>query len=395
MYINSVTDSMHAKTAVEWVLTLTYYSVFLVLIVGVCSNVLSLALFVKRLRKKITVVNIYLAVLAVCDCCCVFWYSLWYIFLGHREHPVDIVLATGCNVVPFLSIAPMGMSSLIITTLMVDRCIAIRHPFLYRRIQSTRRAVCTMIGLGLFVLAINWNLVGGMKPMKVEEMPDVYHQFHCRGRSDVIDVYYLTWSPWIQMIVAACVSMIILICNIAIVLAFHSKAPHERTEAMNLGFRHPQELSLPVGEGTSDNVANISRKQTNITVKKHGSRLTRLSIVLSFTFLILVTPNLILRIILTVSETREEPIMSDDVSNLLEGLFSFLLLINFSTNFWLYCFSTPSFRKDLREMLCCRKRHTDSKEDKVQNNNLQLEIKERKSAYDKQNQHLVQNNANK
>ena len=397
------------------------------------------------------------------------------------------------------------MSTVLVTILSIDRCVAIRHPFLYRRIQSKKQASGTIAGMAVFVSAVGWQCFGGLQAIEEEDTANEPYEHHCRGKQDLIDIYHFLWYPSIDLITFWIVpSMVLFVCNFAIIKTIRSALPKKMKpkkfhgtalkagcatgievqvapgigenftpgigenvtprieenvapgveeqvapgfdENVAPGIEEQVELGIEeqVAPGIEENVmpgieenvmpgieekvepgieeqvapgieehvapgieeqvelgieeqvtpgieeqvapgieeqvalgieeqvapgieeqvapgieepvksrAGDITNQTNVAFQKHGKRLTRISIILSISYCILVSPWLILRVILLSIQIFGESIsLSDETRSAVQNILLVIYLTNYSLNFWLYCFCTPSFREDLKEMLC-------------------------------------------
>ena len=347
---NLLKSTAGASQVVDWILYVSHYAMYFVIIIGVCTNLLSFAVFVRRLKEKSGPANMYLAALSMADALHIFWLSLG-ILLVLQPKRVNLHLATDCNFVSVMYFLVAQLSTLLVTTLTIDRCIAIRHPFLYRRIQGKKQAIGLITGLAVFVSIIGWHSFGGLQPIAEEELANEHNMLYCRGKTGWIDVYYLLWFPWIDIIIFWGIpSVIILICNMAIIKTIRSRVPQGIKPKKTLDTASSKAGNAPEIEAQVRCTAGSSNEQTNIAFQKHGRRLTHMSLIVSFSFFILVSPLLFYRLIIHMRS--ESPPMSEDVSQALEIILLMVYLINYICNFWLYCFAVPSFRKDLKEMMC-------------------------------------------
>ena len=333
-----------------WIAKLSYYTLFLFITIGVVCNVLSFPVFARRVREKSGAANMYLAALAVCDALHIFCFSLIGIMMD-LPSPVHVQWFTGCNIMSVV-LYPVGqLSTLLVMTLTIDRCVAIRHPFLYRRIQSRKQAGGTIAGMAVFVSAIGWHFFGGLEPVTEEELSNGSWDF-CRGKQDLIDIYNLVWYPLTDAIVFwAAPSMVMFICNIAIIKTIRvkikqKKSPGRTTEAEPAAAGIEEQVQRREGVDISG--------QTNLAFRKHRKPLTRVSFVLSISFFILVAPLIVFALIQFIIEmSGMAPLpLPGEVQYALQHIFAILYLTNYSCNFWLYCFCTPSFRRDLKEVMC-------------------------------------------
>ena len=197
------------------------------------------------------------------------------------------------------------------------------------------------MGLVVFVSVIDWHCFGGFKPIEEEELELDNWNAHCVGKQHLIDIYNNVWFPWIDAIIFWVVpSVVMLFVNTVIIKTIRSQIP-QNNEA--------KEVPRP---GTNPRTGDVS-SQTNVAFQKHGGRLTNIALVLSFSMFILLAPAMVFTLILLITEAKGETLpLTEHDTYLVENVVYVIYVINYSCNFWLYCFSTPSFRMDLKEMMC-------------------------------------------
>ena len=346
-------DLHEGNSVVDWIFKISYYSWYVFIILGVITNILSFVVFLKRVRNNKGFVNIYLAALAFFDGWFILGFMLLYI-LSFYPTPIFIHWLTGCNLFPLLVFLPGELSDLMITTITIDRYIAIMYPFEYKRLQSKKKIVGTLISYFIACMALNWYSFGGMKGIPEEELMTIIFDFHCRGRTDIIDAYYFMCFPWIEVICFFVVpSVIICIFNTRIIMTIWKRIPHEGKPTLERkhNIKDTNEDQAPENPDVD---SNKIQSEVSVTMKEHGPRLIRLCIVVSFSFILLMAPRLIFRVVLVVGTMTGKLLVPEDTAVILLTLFTMLAAMNHSGNFWLYCFSAASFRKDLKSLLCCK-----------------------------------------
>ena len=331
---NLIKSTIGTPQVVAWVMTLTYYTWFLFITIGVCCNILSFAIFVRRVKKQAGAANIYFTTLAVFDAVYLFWFALFGILL-FQSNPTNFQWLSGCNFMAVMIFLVAQMSTLLVTTLAIDRCVAIKHPFLYRRIQSKKQAVAIITGLAVFVAIMGWQSFGGLQPIEEEELASEYWAFHCRGKEDFIDSYNFVWYPWIDIIIFWAVpSVIILVCNVVIIKTIRSAVPREMRPERAANDKH-----TPDTEENETSTNSNFKVRTSVAFQKHGKQLTRTSLVMSFSFLVLVAPALFFRLVQLIVEMRGKALpLSEEDFIILEQIMYVFYLTNYGCNFWLYCF---------------------------------------------------------
>ena len=140
------TDSYNTTSDTELsylVVMITYFnriSYGTMITFGVPFNIISFAFFFQRCRIKARCADIYLASLAICDGLLVLVISFLVLIL-----PVRLVWLSSCVLFEFIIFGSGELSSLILTTITIDRFMALYFPFTFRRMQHPKKAIVVVI----------------------------------------------------------------------------------------------------------------------------------------------------------------------------------------------------------------------------------------------------------
>ena len=275
-----------------------FYWIFIT--IGVSFNMIAFAFFVQRIRQQVRPADLYLASLALFDGIGVMGASLLGLPLTFKE-PINFHRLSGCNLFPFLLFVPFGVSALLIVSITIDRFVALYFPFTFRQNQSTKRVCVIIIAEIIFELAINFHSFGGMKPSDIDADNDKVTYLQCDGKSTLIDWYVFNLFPLLDVAVYFFIpSAILLIFNLLIIIKvtrIKSNPEHQTKSPEKLG-------------------------QSSKIITKHAERLTKLCLVLSFSFMILIGPQVFWRFIVFSGAVKT---MNLDLNRLISNLLNILV----------------------------------------------------------------------
>ena len=340
-----VTSSPNAEVAdtlstlATWTTYIAYLSNYIFITVGVVFNIIALVFFLQKARKQRRCVDIYLAALAACDMLVVLNMPLLFIFLM-RDTPINLHWLSGCNLFGFLIAMPASLSVLIVTTITVDRFTALYFPFEFRRMQSVKKSLILLATEAVLVSLFHFYTFGGFYAVDATELENVYFAKQCRGRTKAIDQYYFKFLPWIEAVTCFLIpAAVLFVCNILIIIkmvnATKKKKPEPPTEMMR--------------ENQAGNVAKKLAKhdmEASKALQKHGGHLTKVCLVVSVSFVLLVMPHVGWRLAIL---NDSLPSLVPGVETIIENVFALMTMINYSVNFIFYCIMIPSLRKELRK----------------------------------------------
>ena len=299
------------------------YGVVALLPIGLTFNILSFVYFMHRCCKNATVSAIYLASLSLADALTVMALFVA-VFPSTLSPPISLTWLSGCNILHLAVYIPSHVSTLIITIIAVDRFLALYFPFKFRQMQSKSKAILVVALVTLLACAINFYAFGGMKPE--ENLQHAYILLQCSGRNNIIHLYFTMIFPWVDFAVYFMIpAVVLLFFNILII----KKVMHEKLR---------KQKSSP--DESSDNKS----QQTGQALNKYGRHLTRLSIALSVSFVILVGPFNLWHLALYFGAGDE---MTNSAQTLVGNVTQILTMMNHCVNFIFYVICIPSLRKDL------------------------------------------------
>ena len=332
---------------------------------GLITNGLSFSVFAWKIKTKGgSPANFYFMSLAIADGLYVSTINLVY-FLYALDPPISLHWLTNCYVIGLFGPNPTAtMSGLLILVITVDRFLVTYFPFKAKSWNTNRRGVITIGILMVIVYGVNWQVFGGIKPIPETELKHFWFPgLHCRGKTSFIDDYHMHWYPWIDLMLTFFIpGAPILIFNALIILKIRKVASAKMKDSTT-------KLDIPRTSSTS-NTETAQEKGDQIVTKhevrskqnpqkvhlpasvldRHSTRLTLLCLMMSFTFLLLLAPDSILKLLIYM-EVAPELKVPMEVTIVLEIMIS----ICHTVNFFFYCLMAPSFRKNMRTCLRCIK----------------------------------------
>ena len=242
------------------------------------------------------------------------------------DEPYDLMWLAGCNWLDVAFLVPSQLSALMLATITVDRFILLYFPFAFRRMQKRRRAVAIISAEVVVAMLANFTSFGGMKRKFVDDDGKGYIDT-CEGKTGWIDYYYNNIFHWVDAALYFYIpASVLMIVNVLIII----KVARSRSAS---GSAESQGDS---SETTSD------RMQTSQALQKYSGHLTRLSIILSCSYLLFVGPVMIwFQLMRTQSvDARTETLILD--------VMVVVSQLNHCTNFFFYVVAIPTLRKDLK-----------------------------------------------
>ena len=103
-------------------------------------------------------------------------------------------------------------------------------------------------------------------------------------------------------------------------------------------------------DGQEPKTHDNTQDQTNQAMRKHASRLTKLSLALSFNFMLCICPLILFLICASFGIITS---ITNNMVTFISTLLEILVLINHSTNFIFYLILIPSLRKELWKKVGC------------------------------------------
>ena len=303
--------------------TVLQYSMLALVPIGLCFNLLSFAYFIQRCCKDGNVAAIYLATLSCTDILTLLASFLVMVPLN-LSPPVNLVWLSGCNILQLALYMPAQVSSLIITIITIDRFLALYFPLKFKQAQSKSKSIIVVTAVTVFATACHFHAFGGLKPIKGEDLNTTFLQWHCSGKNNFLEWYAKVLYPWIDLALYFIIPALVLsLFNILIIAKVVQESLQRRQRSRNGSDR--SEVDMPTA------------------MTKYGGHLTRLSLALSLTFMILVGPTNIWFLALSLGAGKE---MTNSGINLVTKVVVIMGMCNHSINFIFYIICIPSLRKD-------------------------------------------------
>ncbi|KAF6027794.1 hypothetical protein EB796_013899 [Bugula neritina] len=267
----------------------------------------------EKMRSSST--TFYMTALAVADTLVLVFGCLrrWIIEVFH----VELLNASpsACAIINFLSYWSFDVAAWILVIMTLDKLIIVASPM--RAHMRTRRAAAIALSVVVVVSAgINLHIF----------FTTEYNNKLCKAKDEFALFYANVW-PWIDAAVYSFVPFISLLVLNVIILFFVGKANKRR-----------------------QNMAKNS--------KSSNHALTVMLLSITFAFLILTAPAVVIHILREKGEPYFNLTDPSDFAKytLTRQVSRVLLYLNHSINFFLYCVAGPKFRNELKLMFSCQSR---------------------------------------
>ncbi len=296
-----------------------YWFKFLVPI-GLIGNTLSFLVMMKPSNRKMSTC-IYMASISVNDNLMMFLAMYAHVTNDINVHQIG---SFECKVIAFLVLMSLQNTTYQVLLMTIDKFIAIKWPHKAATYSTPRRAKITLVCVHIFVLLYN-----------------IPHLFISGLKANICIAYlkpglFTPIHSWLSFVLNFIVPFSLLFF-INLVIIQQVKRSHQRFGERNTST-----------EVQSDNNPAQQRLKTQKNVE---NQLTRMLVLVTSLFLILLVPTYVRFIFLTifVTDTPEK----QAAAILLYHISAKLYNTSSGLNFFLYCISGQKFRSDLKELLCC------------------------------------------
>ncbi len=296
-----------------------YWFKFLVPI-GVIGNTLSFLVMMKPSNRKLSTC-IYMASISINDNLMMFLAMYAHVTNDINVHQVG---SFESKVIAFLVLMSLQNTTYQVLLMTIDKFIAIKWPHKAATYSTPRRAKIALLCVHIFVILYN-----------------IPHLFLSGIKANICRVYLkpVLFSPvhsWLSFVVNFIVPFSLLFF-MNLVIIQQVKRSHQRFGERN--------------SSTEVQSYNNPAQQRLKTQKNVENQLTRMLVLVTSLFLILLVPTYVRFIFLTifVTDTPEK----QAAAILLYHISAKLYNTNSGLNFFLYCISGNKFRSDLKELLCC------------------------------------------
>ncbi|KAL8606914.1 hypothetical protein ACOMHN_048710 [Nucella lapillus] len=294
--------------------------------VGTVTNLLTVAVMTRK-ALFLSTTCVYFTFLAAADLCVLYFGCLRRLLTLVNDLTDVYLRSTGlCRVMNFLAYCSYDMSSWILTVMTIDRFIAIRYPLKSATICTRRNACLTLSGIAILCAAKNFHFFLSFEHTDKDG---------CLGGDDFIDFLDKVW-PWIDAAFYSFLPFSLLLLFNILIIRCHRKALK-------------QQRSLHA-------TTSLSAASPRCRLSRFNLRLTAMLLVVSFTFMVMTAPKVILLCIRREAfkfSTPEGRINFVEIArySLVSAVFNFLMWTNHSINFFLYCLSGTRFRQEFLRML--------------------------------------------
>ena len=307
---------------------LDMFLVPILITMGVIGNTLSFITFTFSTLKSLSS-SVYLAALAIADigfllCVLASWITNFNVNLYHQPG--------WCQAFVYLTYVFSFLSVWYVVGFTVERYIAVRFPFKRGDMCTVRRARIVVVSLALFaIVAYNFAIWTSGSFVMPSSSP-IAGQRLCYP----IDSWrnFLKFSSNIDSIITLLIPFIVIaVLNVHIIYVI----THYRHQANHFMLHRVRSSNAPTQSTTFANSTNV--------------KVTRMLLVVSFTFLILNVPGHVIRIYVFVKSFNNPNYMPSALYYEFQRLWLYFSYINYSVNFFLYSLCGKNFRMGLKSLL--------------------------------------------
>ena len=307
---------------------LDMFMVLILITIGVIGNTLSFVTFIFSNLKSLSS-SVYLAALAIADigfllCVLASWITNFNVNLYHQPG--------WCQTFVYLTYVFSFLSVWYVVGFTVERYIAVRFPFKRGDMCTVRRARIVVVSLALFaIVAYNFAIWTSGSFLMPSSSP-IAGQRLCYP----IDPWrnFLKFSSNIDSIITLLIPFIaIAVLNVNIIYVI----THYRHQANNFMLHRVR--------------SSNAQTQSTTLANSNSVKITRMLLVVSFTFLIVNVPGHVIRIYVFVQSFNDPNYMPSALYYEFQRLWLYFSYINYSVNFFLYSLCGKNFRMGLKSLL--------------------------------------------
>lgn len=301
------------------------YGYPVIIILGTIGNILTLLVMVReKMRQRTTC--FYMAMIAVFDTLVLYFSCLrQWLTLLHGNDALSLS-STACKVFNFLSYTFFDVSVWLLVLMTIERFLVVRFPLHAPKISSIARARVAVIALTVFMALVNVHFIW---TVHLDE------QDRCVYIQEFEHFHDNVW-PWIDATVYSFLPFVLLLTFNILIIVIHRHSVILRRTTLN-----------------------ISKPRTRERISNQGTqlRLSAMLLLVSFTFLLLSAPNVLLICLrhkyfdfsVQVNDFRDIAIY-----RLVSVTTMFCLYLNHAVNFFLYCITGQMFRRELFRIVTCQ-----------------------------------------
>ncbi|XP_067928071.1 FMRFamide peptide receptor frpr-18-like [Watersipora subatra] len=301
----------------------------ILVVLATIGNSLGLAVMRRKaLRQSATAV--FISALAISDMVAV-WTGLSRHFVKKlTAYDIRQYSEWTCRFQRFTLYLALDSSAWILGAISIERFLAVCMPLQHRAFKVRSRALKIVLGIILFQTAYNCPVF-----FTYGEQTFDNKTYPCSFTSDAAKTYHTKYNTYISMVIY-CVfpSVVMLTLNICIIVRL-----------------------IRIEKSFLRNATTTSRSQIN------AISMTRMLLCVTFYFIIVTTPSFIFAIFQE-KLFAQEIVTPEDFgqSEVVDAIFTLLLYLNHSINFFLYCATGKKFKRELLKMLGCYKFNRDRKQ---------------------------------
>ncbi|XP_064641502.1 FMRFamide receptor-like [Lineus longissimus] len=324
-------NEMHVEPYEEQLMNITEYWLSkhlrlivppILIVIGTIGNILSCIILLRRQMARIST-YVYLGALAIVDTF-VLYMGLFRIWLGEvADFNIMGKHDAICKIFMLLGYTASDFSVWIIVAVTVERYIAVCFPLQANVMCNTKRALFVILAILAVILTINLHFLWTVKVVEFKEFGE--HVKKCTGGERYQD-FIRIW-PWVDAFIYSFLPFILI---------------------MSLNFLIIRQVFL-AHRDREQFLSNDSQRRT--TSQDTGYKITVMLLSISFTFLLTTLPMVICMIIGAILQSDTDLKVIAQIS-LASTITEYLMYINHSMNFFLYCATGQKFRQQLSRLAC-------------------------------------------
>ncbi|XP_053405382.1 CX3C chemokine receptor 1-like [Mercenaria mercenaria] len=299
------------------------YGYPVILILGTIGNIVTLLVMLrKKMRRRTTC--FYMSMVAVFDTLVLYFACLrqWLALLQGTD--ALTLSSAACKIFNFFSYAFFDVSVWLLVLMTVERFLVVQFPLQSLKISSIARARIAVLVLIIIMVLVNAHFFW---TVYLDERQ------RCNYLEDFEHFHDNIW-PWIDATVYSFLPFLLLLIFNVLIIIIHRRSINLRRTTLQIG-----------------------KPRTRRSNQGTQLRLTAMLLIVTFTFLFLSAPNVIL--ICIRNKYFDFSLQVDDfrdiaVFRLVSTVTMFCLYVNHAVNFLLYCISGQMFRRELWKLLTCK-----------------------------------------
>jgi hypothetical protein len=294
----------------------------ILIVIGTIGNILSCVILLRRQMARIST-YVYLGALAIVDTF-VLYMGLFRIWIGEVAN-FNIMSKHDaiCKIFMLLGYSASDFSVWIIVAVTVERYIAVCFPLQANIMCNTKRALFVIFAIFALILTINLHFLWTVKVVEFKEFGENVKK--CTEGEHYNDLFRI-W-PWVDAFIYSFLPFILIMSLNFLIIRQVFIAHRDREQFL-----------------TNDSKRRTSSQDT-------GYKITIMLLTISFAFLLTTLPMVICMIIGAIVQ-QETDLQVIAQMTLASTITEYLMYINHSMNFFLYCATGQKFRHQLYRLAC-------------------------------------------